>query len=289
MPGCAPSWSELVAGGDYTCVLDDEQRLRCWGLTSLVDGFSMEPDGAIHGLDAYPYALCGLDEKDHAWCRGVDSHFNNVQASFEERPVLSQVCTGSFFACGLRSDDQTVTCWGYAREGTGRLPAQEGTFVQVTCGVHHACALDENGHAHCWDPTDNMGDWPYRGEFEVPDSTFVVLDAGRFHTCGIRTDGLVQCWGNSSGADAPGFKFESVRAGLHDTCGLRTRDRVACWGAGDGSSGEWDYGQAQPPDQKFVEVAVGHAHACGLTKHDELVCWGDNTYGQLDIPSWWDR
>ncbi|MCB9761155.1 MAG: hypothetical protein H6739_15045 [Alphaproteobacteria bacterium] len=289
LSGCAPSWSELVSGGDYTCVLDDEQRLRCWGQVYTVAGFSMEPEGTIHGLDAYAYALCGLDENDHAWCRGVDSHFNNVQESFDERPALSQVCTGGFFACGLLSASQTVSCWGYSSEGSGWLPAPEGLFDQITCGNDHACALDSDGQAWCWDPTNGMGDPPYQGQLEVPEVSFETIDAGSYHTCGIRLDGLVQCWGDSAGADAPGFKFKVVRAGLNDTCGLRTRDRIACWGAGDGSGSSADYGQAQPPDEKLVEVAVGRAHACGLTKHDELICWGDNTYGQLDIPLWWDR
>ncbi|MCB9761153.1 MAG: hypothetical protein H6739_15035 [Alphaproteobacteria bacterium] len=294
MPGCAPSWSELVSGGgDYTCALDDEQRLRCWGNPYILTGYDYEPAGIPHDLDASVHHLCGLDSDDHAWCRSQPFSFNLIQDNFDERPVLDTLCTGLNFICGIESGRTSVVCWGHGEEASGWLSAPAGSFEQLSCGLYHACALDEAGRPSCWDPTGALGgSIDYLGQLEAPDGPFLSLDAGVTHTCGIRTDGVVHCWGgygHDFGVDAPGFRFEAVRAGFVDTCGLRTRDRVACWGAGDGSGTEWDFGQARPPDEKFVEVAVGRAHACGLTKHDELICWGDNTYGQLDIPSWWDR
>ena len=70
------------------------------------------------------------------------------------------------------------------------------SFVQLSAGFSHTCALRFDGTVVCW------GD-DYYGESTPPSGTFTQIGAGEDYTCGLRADGSVTCWGdNSFGATA---------------------------------------------------------------------------------------
>ena len=99
-----------------------------------------------------------------------------------------QVSCGSFHSCALRTDG-TIHCWG--KNNVGQIDAPEGSgFVQVSCGREHSCALKEDGNAVCW----GGKVW---GETSVPKGhQFLQISSGAWHsTCAVDLDGKTRCWG----------------------------------------------------------------------------------------------
>lgn len=78
------------------------------------------------------------------------------------------------------------------------------TWVDLSAGSLHTCALWRDGSPSCWG-----ADWvdqasPPEGE------TFTQLSSGDFHTCGLREDSTLACWGISDGGDLDGGQVTSA-------------------------------------------------------------------------------
>lgn len=173
------------------------------------------------------YHSCGLTADGRLFCWGHGSHgqIGNGESKSVARPV--QVLTAqkvTKFAlmgrstCAMRDDDKTY-CWGHNGyyqvavdpETTWDLPVlslrpDEGDIVPVSFGFGemHACALDDDGKAHCWGANtsgqlgryiegDNKG---WIDEIEA-DKRFTSIVAGSLHTCGLADDGKTYCWGSN--------------------------------------------------------------------------------------------
>lgn len=188
------------------------------------------------------------------------------------------LAVGDDFACGITERDR-IWCWGandFGQLGTGS--AGEPTHVPVrvrldpslvpvaiTAGSHHACALLDDGRAHCWGD-DRSGELGAETEAAfsatplpaVPEERFASLSAGRrpsvapqgdegAHTCGLTTDGRLLCWGNGRLGQmgdgttrrvsppvepSGGHVFTQVATGPGYTCALADDARIHCWGEG---------------------------------------------------------
>jgi alpha-tubulin suppressor-like RCC1 family protein len=84
--------------------------------------------------------------------------------------------------------DGTLACWGFNLYGQTEAPA--GTFVQVSAGYAHTCAVKSDGTLACWG---------YNGDEQAtpPPGTFVQVDTGIEHSCGVRSNGTIICWGDN--------------------------------------------------------------------------------------------
>jgi alpha-tubulin suppressor-like RCC1 family protein len=229
-------------------------------------------------LDASYRVACGLDADGAAYCWGDNGYGQlgvsdaSVYWSRDALPVESdvpfvQVSAGSYHACGLTAGGQ-VYCWGSPLaigigdthldpfHPTPELVALDRTFIQVSAGQAHTCALDSTGQAWCWgrnrDGEVGSGELPSGGTFVaspvpvVGGHRFVQIAAGGFHVCGLTEAGKAWCWGlNSDGqlgigrdetsSPAPlavsgGHTFTSLFAGYIDTCGLTSAGTAYCWG-----------------------------------------------------------
>ena len=63
------------------------------------------------------------------------------------------------------------------------------SFIHLSAGYLHTCALGADRRAHCWGKNDRRQASPEPGEF-------VQISAGGYHTCGVRADGSLACWGD---------------------------------------------------------------------------------------------
>jgi alpha-tubulin suppressor-like RCC1 family protein len=192
-----------------------------------------------------------------------------------------------------------------------------GSFLQVSGGAQHACAITGSGAAYCWG-LNGDGQLGNGGGLGDPDATetrpvavvgglqFRQISAGALQTCGVTTDNIGYCWGSnalgslgigaSGNRDTPtavagGLRFLHIDVGfLTSSCGLTTDRRLYCWGynaegqLGDGKRGNIE--NAPVPvstSSRFRQVASGQYHTCAITTTDKAYCWGDNDRGQLGI------
>ena len=65
------------------------------------------------------------------------------------------------------------------------------TFIAISSGANHVCAISEDGSIMCWGDNDygQVSDRPTSG-------SFTQISSGDNHTCALRNDGAVICWGS---------------------------------------------------------------------------------------------
>jgi len=85
-------------------------------------------------------------------------------------------------------------CWPEALEELPGFPT--GTFITVSVGDDHICAVHEGGQAECW----GWGDCQW-GECESPDGEFIFIRSGIDVNCGELLDGTIHCWGREMELD----------------------------------------------------------------------------------------
>lgn len=156
----------ILAGGEFTCALSDDGRIKCFGLNGVIgtgDNLA-RGDSAGEMGDALPPISLGAGR------------------------TVAQAATGRLHACVVL-DDTSTKCWGSGTSGrlgygdtttrgsgSGQmgdsLPALSlGTGRHATAlslGGSHSCALLDDGSAKCWGSNDlarlGTGDGGHRGD-----------------------------------------------------------------------------------------------------------------------------
>jgi alpha-tubulin suppressor-like RCC1 family protein len=185
------------------------------------------------------------------------------------------------------------------------------SFVQITVGSGHTCAVTSGGLIYCWgdNSSGQLGDGTTTDRLlpvRVRGGTlrFRRVTAGSLHTCAETRDGKAYCWGNNAwgqlgtGDNANrltpttftiGLTFRRVEAGSQHTCGVTTGSDAYCWGnnssgqLGDPSSA--GFTRTSPVrvsnSPAFTAIDPGASHTCALTTSSRVFCWGNNSFGQL--------
>ena len=286
-------WLHITTGDEFSCGIKTDGTGWCMGTDS--DGTL--GNGAVSGSQHYPYAIagggtwksmtggdyhtCGIKSDDTGWCWGAnwgdgmtgDGTTNGAPAPVsldDGGATWKQIGTGSFHACGIKSDD-TAWCWGagYSGEiGNGSTNA-ELSPVAVSGGY-----------------------------------TWKKIDGGYGFTCGIRSDDTMWCWGYNGNGElgdgtftdssvpvpvSGGHTWKEISAGDDQACGIRMDDTVWCWG--DDSEGQLGNGPGITGAQgapvqisgggswKFINSRDGMT--CGIQLDGSGWCWGSDTNGQL--------
>lgn len=145
-----------------------------------------------------------------------------------------------------------------------------GTFIAVSAGFEHTCALTTDGTAYCWGSNE-----------------FGQLGAASDTTC-LRQDRNIACRRRPFPVSG-GLKFLKISAGGRHTCGIATNNRIYCWGDNlRGELGEPSVRSSLAPvpvvsTDAFIEVVTGGEHSCGLRTDGFAYCWGANETAQLGI------
>jgi len=283
----------ISAGGDDTCAVLDDGRVRCWKLdlpnrvreAALGQRVTEITSGSEHS--------CALTVAGTVRCWGH----------------------GSYNQLGYGSRETTAL----AKE-LGDVPAG-GKVIQVAAGTRRTCALFDNRTVRCWG--DDQGPTAYSDAAEAmkarPAGEYPIVSLGKpvmqiasgGPTCALLAGGTVRCWGdNEAGQLGYGHKravdgssvAEDIRVGAPvvqiamgraHTCALLEQGRVRCWGlAGNGALGYGNgiaIGDDEAPETagdvpvggKVVQIAAGGFHTCALLDTGKVRCWGDGSRGQL--------
>ena len=258
-------YTAVTAGGHHACGLNASGIAYCWGsdfFGQLGDGRrvnSTTPIPVVTGqqtplllasISAGYSHTCGLVPSGAAFCWGNNSRgqlgtgdttssdfpvavtgghaFSAISASIDSsRSGISRVNGAllSSFTCGLSGG--AAYCWGagIGAPSTPTLVSGGLSFVQISAGGAHACALTDGGSAYCWgyDGDDQLGNGPGPNNSATPVAvggglTFTSISAGRRHTCGTATDGTSYCWG-SDVFGALGNTYQAAFRGLPQPIG----------------------------------------------------------------------
>lgn len=251
---------KVAAGNGHTCVIGENQRVRCWGIND---------DGQL----------------------GYGNNTKLLTPNASEVPGIvdaEQIVAGAVHNCVLLTDDR-VFCWGHGAYGQlglgnnqsvgdelGEMPVTptpvgdpDDPVVQLSAGWVHTCAVLRSGKVRCWGwnstgqcgarfDDERIGDAP--GEMPPPEVNLggpaVQVVAGLGHSCALMADRTVKCWGDSLVHGYPGV-------------------------------GPINSAMEFPPPNvdlggEVISVA-GHlgSFTCAVLADKSLRCWGENNWGQL--------
>ncbi|MDB4947457.1 MAG: hypothetical protein JWM27_106 [Gemmatimonadetes bacterium] len=188
-------------------------------------------------------------------------------------PVTTDLRSGYDYVCALRSG--RVACFGAHDEGqpNGVYSAATGSFVQLSAGPTHACALTTAGAVQCMGANDFGKAPPLR---RTATGSYVAVSAGLSHSCAVRKDGVVECWGSSTYGQAPPVfapqtgKFTEVTASATTTCALRNDGVIECRGRRQFAPAVQ---RASSGTYVMLAPAIGQTN-CALTSTGVVDCWG---------------
>ncbi|KAL6497906.1 Serine threonine-protein kinase-like protein [Orobanche hederae] len=159
----------ISAGSVFNCGLfASNKSVFCWGDETLVNGKGLVPEKLkFKKIGAGGYHVCGILEEFHdtVFCRGRSLHpqqqkirltlsvVYSLQLNFVPAPndPMISVVGGKFHACGIRSYDNGVVCWGSIAEDSTPPPSDVRLHTLAagdyfTCGVSYENPLSPV----CW-------------------------------------------------------------------------------------------------------------------------------------------
>lgn len=183
------------------------------------------------------------------------------------------------------------------------------TYVAVSAGTYHACAVRSDKTLWCWglNTSGQAGTGTGDATFLKPAqaggaSDWKTVSAGAAFTCALSETGHISCFGsNSSGQLADGTTstrttptpiigdmtdWTNLSVGSAHACGIRADGSLYCWGSNTrGQIGDNTTNNAVAPTLvsagPWLAVSAGTDFTCGLKMDHTLWCWGLNTSRQL--------
>ncbi|XP_022972100.1 serine/threonine-protein kinase-like protein ACR4 [Cucurbita maxima] len=133
----------ISAGSEFNCGLFSLNRtVLCWGDETSSRVISLIPkDMRFLKIAAGGYHVCGILEgaKARAFCWGRSL---DIEGSADLVPIdpLDSVVGGKFHACGIKSMDRGVICWGFTVKPS--TPAPDGIKVyDIAAGDYFTCGI----------------------------------------------------------------------------------------------------------------------------------------------------
>ncbi len=314
--GSIYSLTALGASYDYTCVVLEDNQMKCWGSN----------DGAFLGNGnrwGTEYTPVSVNDVDSETCCLTDV----IETSPDGRHTPALTSSGDIYVWGEDFSGQIGhghiscgnVCW--QPHGPSVMPGSR-TFVTVATGVVHTCAITEPDMAlWCWgENTDGQlgtGDNTDRNaptQINLPQGRHPIsVNAGWASTCVILDNGSGMCWGkNDFGHLGDGTYNDrneptpisilpvnrtliAMDLGAGHACGILDDGMVHCWGnntfsdggsggrLGDGSitSSTYPRSVSLPVGRTAISIDAGIDHTCAILDDSSAVCWGLNEQGQL--------
>jgi alpha-tubulin suppressor-like RCC1 family protein len=195
-PTAASTFAMVSVGYAHSCGVTATGAAYCWGhdLSGELGTGATAPDTCV---DALPFAPCSHSPVPVAG--GLT--FATVTAGGEHTCGLTT--TGAAYCWGSPSFGQLGTGGWMDSVATSPVPVAGGlTFVSISAGHSHTCALTTDGTAYCWgyNGSGRVGS-PGSSSFDAPVAVqgglrFLTISTGLDFTCGLTSNGTY-CWGKS--------------------------------------------------------------------------------------------
>jgi len=304
------SATRLALGESHSCALRTDSKVWCWGSNVykqlgnssggvnhtpvIVDEFTV--NGTVIGnltpvdLVSGDHFLCARMASPGAvkcWGRGYDGELGNGQYDLSV-PVasvvdsnnvvmtFSQVRAGKAHACGIRSGDLSVMCWG--KSDRGQLGSGNTWLAKRARAATVGAVVGVTG-------IDIFRD---SNLLRMGSSSAIFGSNDGFGPLTPHAAGSVGIGSAVSGLPS-GVAIEQVVAGSGFACALLIDQSVYCWGANEyGQLGAGRSGDSSVAVQVTglgagsgtTAIAAGEKHACALVG-DRVRCWGSHAVGQL--------
>ncbi len=307
--------TDLSAGLRFTCALDRDGKVVCWGINEEGQIAGTGEGGLpreVEGLGGKVREIASGESHTCAWlgsgaiaCWGANDH-GQLGDGKGEMPIrmtalpkgTAQLEVGKTQSCAI-SEAGAVTCWGEPGEVTAPW---SGEVTDVAPGWNHTCALLESGEVSCFGSGANsqMG---IKVDYQetpmiiagLPD---VVVDivAGEAGTLALSPEGAVYYWGycdwylqmefgDPIEEDPPPPALIpdlgpvialGIGAGL--TCVLTGTGEIRCLNHREDFS---TMTLVPSGETRFSSFSVGAGHLCAIDAAGGAWCWGSNSHGQL--------
>ncbi|HJM13465.1 MAG TPA: hypothetical protein QF641_03120 [Candidatus Thalassarchaeaceae archaeon] len=302
--GSIYSHTALGASYNYTCVVTDNNQVRCWGTGYL---------GNSAGPWAPEHTPVGVNQRDSTEC--CLSEATEISPDGEHTCALTN---GSVKCWGVDTNGPIghnhISCGGACNQPHGPAVVS-ASMVTIVTGFHHTCGIADDSTLYCWGDNEygqlGTGDDLRRvapTQILLPSGrTPVSVNAGGNATCVILDNGSGMCWGQNihghlgdgayNNRNSPTLisvlpenrSLVAMDIGFGHTCGILDDGLVYCWGDnthgrfGDGSETSSTYPRATslPVGRTAISIDVGIGHTCAVLDDSSALCWGRNDFGQL--------
>ncbi len=286
------NWDMVVAGAYYTCAIDENAELYCWGDNIAGPLGTGSPEDVVAlptritsdvgwlWIAARTTHMCGIKLDHTLWCWGRNNRgelgLGIDTTLYESRPMQIgsgedwlSVAVGDQFTCALKID-HSLWCWGSNTKGELGNPeiapfidtpiqiAAGDQWLMLATGLYFTCATKLDLTMWCWGANNQgqLGDLTVDTKL-LPNPVFGIqewqwLATGDTHVCAIDNLQTLWCWGDNWGGQMGNGRFVDVIEP-----------------------------QAVDDILSYTTVAAGSYHTCALQTNNTLWCWGYNLYGQL--------
>lgn len=273
--GSGRTAKKVAVGPTNTCVILDNDSLKCWGL-------------GTYGQNGYGNTTTLGDTTGEMAALGT-VNLGTGRTALDVAIGLSHVCA--------RLDNNTVKCWGRSnrgqlgKENTTTLGDGAGemgdaltalslgtgrTALGIAAGSEHTCVRLDDSSTKCWGRANagqlGQGAITNRGDSasEMGNNLAVTslgtglttasIHASFQHGCAVMNTGAVKCWGLNT--------YGNLGKGNTNTLG-------------DGAGEMGDNLTAISLNSTVSQFAMGLYHNCILSTTAEVKCWGRATQGAL--------
>lgn len=143
----------ISAGSEFSCGLFAQNRtVFCWGDETSSRVFSLIPkEMRFKKIAAGGFHVCGIldgvNSRAICWGRSLDidkqislPFAGNLNVELAPTDPLLSIVGGKFHACGIRSYDQAVVCWGYRVESSTPPPTGVKLY-EIAAGDYFTCGI----------------------------------------------------------------------------------------------------------------------------------------------------
>jgi hypothetical protein len=269
-------------GFSHICMMRYDRTSICYGDNGLGQTLINPsiPLIAFAAGNQFTCTLVGENNNGVASCIG-DNSANQITSTPKTEFFISiHTSSNALTICGVRSNNQTVVCWGSCTANRCNPPLTFKTNSLLSVGVAGTCGISVvDFSAVCWGT----------GTMTVPPAStyFQQITCGNLHCCGLTniTNAIV-CWGSNSlgqcNVPTAMGPFTFVSAGFNFNCAVRSVDgSIVCWGFPSNPAN-----QPSVVGNNYASVHCGTNVCCSVSNANQTVsCWGDTTYQLLTVPS----